>query len=69
MNGRSSSGAPSSCVGLLDDRGEPSDTEAIFVRLDAGEETAAISLDREVFEAGSPTRTERSRSSLVAWSS
>jgi hypothetical protein len=32
--------------------GEPSDTEAIFVRLDAGEETAAISLDREVFEGG-----------------
>jgi hypothetical protein len=32
--------------------GEPSDTEAIFVRLDAGEETAAISLDREVFEDG-----------------
>ena len=32
--------------------GEPSDTEAIFVRLDAGEETAAISLDREVFENG-----------------
>jgi hypothetical protein len=30
--------------------GEPSDTEAIFVRLDAGKETAAISLDREVFE-------------------
>jgi hypothetical protein len=30
--------------------GEPSDTEAIFVRLHAGEETAAISLDREVFE-------------------
>jgi hypothetical protein len=32
--------------------GEPSDTEAIFVRFDAGEETAAISLDREVFENG-----------------
>ena len=32
--------------------GEPSDTEAIFVRFDAGEETAAISLDREVFEGG-----------------
>ena len=32
--------------------GEPSDTEAIFVRIDAGEETAAISLDREVFEGG-----------------
>ena len=31
---------------------EPSDTEAIFVRFDAGEETAAISLDREVFEDG-----------------
>lgn len=30
--------------------GEPSDTEAIFLRLDAGRETAAISLDREVFE-------------------
>jgi hypothetical protein len=30
--------------------GEPSDTEAIFVRLDAGTETAAISLDRDVFE-------------------
>jgi hypothetical protein len=27
-----------------------SDTEAIFVRFDAGEETAAISLEREVFE-------------------
>lgn len=32
--------------------GEPSDNEAIFVRLEAGEETAAISLDREVFEGG-----------------
>jgi hypothetical protein len=32
--------------------GEPSDIEAIFVRLDAGQETAAISLDRQVFEAG-----------------
>jgi len=32
--------------------GEPSDTEAIFVRFDAAEETAAISLDREVFENG-----------------
>jgi hypothetical protein len=31
---------------------EPSDTEAIFVRFDAGEEAAAISLDREVFENG-----------------
>jgi hypothetical protein len=30
--------------------GEPSETEAILVRLDAGKETAAISLDREVFE-------------------
>ena len=30
--------------------GEPSDNEAIFVRLEAGEEAAAISLDREVFE-------------------
>jgi hypothetical protein len=30
--------------------GEPSNTEAIFVRLDAGKETAAISLDREMFE-------------------
>jgi hypothetical protein len=29
-----------------------SDTEAIFVRFDAGEETAAISLEREVFEGG-----------------
>src|SRR2546423_13059090 len=28
--------------------GEPSDTEAITIRLDAGNETAAISLDREV---------------------
>ena len=32
--------------------GEPSDNEAIFVRLEAGEESAAISLDREVFEGG-----------------
>lgn len=32
--------------------GEPSNNEAIFVRLEAGEETAAISLDREVFEGG-----------------
>src|SRR5687768_10664809 len=31
-------------------RGEPSDPEAIFVRFNAGPETAAISLDREVFE-------------------
>src|SRR5436190_23556501 len=30
--------------------GEPSDTEAITIRLDAGNETAAISLDREVFD-------------------
>jgi hypothetical protein len=30
--------------------GEPSDTEAISMRLDAGSEIAAISLDREVFE-------------------
>src|SRR3954451_4847303 len=30
--------------------GEPSDTEAIFVRLKAGNESAAISLDLEVFE-------------------
>jgi hypothetical protein len=29
--------------------GDPSDTEAIFVRLNTGSETAAISLDREVF--------------------
>ena len=32
--------------------GEPGDNEAIFVRLEVGEETAAISLDREVFEGG-----------------
>ena len=32
--------------------GQPGDNEAIFVRLEAGEETAAISLDREVFENG-----------------
>ena len=32
--------------------GEPGDNEAIFVRFEAGEETAAISLDREVFENG-----------------
>jgi hypothetical protein len=32
--------------------GEPSDTEAIFVRFDAGQETATTSLDREVFENG-----------------
>src|SRR6185503_13120830 len=32
--------------------GEPGDNEAIFVRFEAGEETAAISLDREVFEGG-----------------
>jgi hypothetical protein len=30
--------------------GEPSDTEAISMRLDAGGEIASISLDREVFE-------------------
>ncbi len=30
--------------------GEPSDTEAISMRLDAGSEIASISLDREVFE-------------------
>jgi hypothetical protein len=29
--------------------GSRSDTEAIFVRLNAGSETAALSLDREVF--------------------
>jgi hypothetical protein len=49
--------------------GEPSETEAIFVRFDAGEETAAISLDREVFENGIAHETERSRSSWAAWSS
>ena len=32
--------------------GDPVDTEAIFVRLNAGEETAAISLHREVFGGG-----------------
>lgn len=32
--------------------GEPSDQEAIFVRLKAGEETAALSLDREVYGGG-----------------
>jgi hypothetical protein len=48
--------------------GEPSGTEAIFLRLDAGEDTAAISLDHEVFE-GSPTRTGQSPSSSAAWSS
>jgi hypothetical protein len=37
---------------LLDDRGRAGDNEAIFVRFEAGEETAAISLDGEVFENG-----------------
>lgn len=32
--------------------GEPSEHEAIFVRLDAGREIAAISLDREVYTGG-----------------
>jgi len=32
--------------------GEPSEQEAIFVRLNAGRETAAISLDRELFGGG-----------------
>lgn len=30
--------------------GEPSETEAIFVRIDAGGESAAITVDREVFQ-------------------
>ena len=33
-------------------KNERSDNEAIFARLEAGEETAAISLGREVFEDG-----------------
>jgi hypothetical protein len=49
--------------------GEPSDTEAIFVRLDAGQETAAISLTARSFRPELLTRTERSRSSSAAWSS
>jgi hypothetical protein len=34
----------------------------------AGQETAAISLDRECSRAQSPMRTERSRCNSVAWS-
>lgn len=32
--------------------GEPSDQEAIFVRLTAGPEVASLSLDRELYSAG-----------------
>jgi hypothetical protein len=32
--------------------GEPSEHEAIFVRLDAGEETGSLSLNREVYRGG-----------------
>ena len=32
--------------------GVPGDNEGIFVRLEAGEERAAISLDRQVYEGG-----------------
>lgn len=32
--------------------GTPGDNEGIFVRLDAGDETASINLDRQVFEGG-----------------
>ncbi len=32
--------------------GMPGDNEGIFVRLEAGDETAAISLDRQVYEGG-----------------
>ncbi len=32
--------------------GEPSEQEAIFVRLSAGPEVASLSLDRELFSAG-----------------
>ena len=42
--------APRSRAGYSMTGGEPADTEAIFVRLEAGDETAAISLDREVFD-------------------
>jgi hypothetical protein len=33
--------------------GEPSDQEAIFIRIATGRETAAISLNRELFAGGS----------------
>jgi hypothetical protein len=39
------------------------------VRFDAGEETAAISLDRELFEGGIARETARSRFNSGAWSS
>jgi hypothetical protein len=45
------------------------DMEAIFVRFDAGEETAAISLDREVFENGVAHEHRQSRARGAAWSS
>ena len=32
--------------------GDPTEQEAIFVRLDAGEESAALSLDRELYGGG-----------------
>jgi len=32
--------------------GEPSEGEGIFVRIDAGDEAASLSLDRELFTAG-----------------
>ena len=32
--------------------GDPNDQEAIFIRLTAGDETAAISLDRELYGGG-----------------
>ena len=32
--------------------GEPSEHEAIFIRLDAGRETGSLSLNREVYRGG-----------------
>jgi hypothetical protein len=49
--------------------GDPGDTEAIFIRLNAGSETAALSLDREVFGARLFTTTRRSPCTSAGWSS
>jgi hypothetical protein len=47
--------------------GEPSDNEAIFVRLEAGEETRRSVLTERCSRAGSLMRTERSRSGWAEW--
>jgi hypothetical protein len=49
--------------------GEPSDTEAIFVRFDRARRRRQSASTARCSRAGSRTRTERSRSSSAAWTS